>query len=94
VTTDCRNDEIVRIDLDDETDRLAFRCPAGHAQWEPTNKHFYCRTCAAQAQRGADVEPSFDQLRDERSGELIPRERIRLVSEFGDWRDIRGGRSA
>lgn len=82
--------ETVTIDLDDETDRWRYRCPQGHVQWTPTNHHFWCQQCADAAQRGLDVEPSFTYLRDRETGAEYDREAIRLTSEFGDWRDVRG----
>jgi rubredoxin len=91
--SDASDDRTV-IDLDDPIDRRAWRCPAGHTQWEPTNEHFYCRTCGATAQQGADVDPSFEHLRDERTGDLVPREAIRLETGVGRWRDLHGGASA
>jgi hypothetical protein len=89
--TESRHEPTV-IDLDDETDRLAWRCPRGHAHWEPTNSHFYCRSCAHQSRHDDDLNPTFDELRNDATGETVPREELRLRTELGDWRDVRGAR--
>jgi hypothetical protein len=79
------------INLDDETDRWQWRCPAGHTRWEPTNQHFYCQTCARQASQGAAVEPAFTELYNTKTGKRVPREHIRLTSDVGAWRDCHTG---
>ncbi|MFC7044127.1 hypothetical protein ACFQH6_00735 [Halobacteriaceae archaeon GCM10025711] len=66
----------VQIDTRDPADRWRYTCPKGHRNWEPSSDGFHCRTC--------DERPWFDQavfddLRDERTGNLVPRRRIRLV---------------
>jgi hypothetical protein len=82
---------MVVIDLDDETDRWAWTCPTGHRSWEPTNHHFWCQRCA----RGSadDVEPEFEELRDQRNGETIPRDEVRLVRGSDSYQDLRGGKA-
>ena len=76
-----RMNEQTTIILSDRGDRWRFRCPQGHANWEPTNHHFWCQTCAGAAEHGVDVEPEFAELHDLRSGELVERERIELRLE-------------
>ena len=70
---------MVTIHLEDETDRWEWRCPRGHAQWEPTNFHFFCATCS----RHPDADPSFDELVSAKTGERVAREDVRLVDEIG-----------
>jgi hypothetical protein len=33
------------IKLEEEMDRWAWTCPAGHRSWRPTNNHFWCQQC-------------------------------------------------
>lgn len=68
----------VEIDLEDPTDRWRYVCPAGHRNWEPTNYHFWCASCARQSKQGADVEPEFDELRDKQTGKLLEREQVTI----------------
>lgn len=65
-----------RLQLDDATDRWRFRCPAGHRNWEATNQHYFCQSCARSDD--PDHEPVFDELRDAKTGELIARDEIVL----------------
>ena len=64
------------INLDDQTDRWRYRCPAGHVAWEPTNQHYFCTVCSRSHDPNHD--PSFEELRDVKSGELLAREDVRL----------------
>jgi len=78
------------ITLDDTADRWRYRCPAGHTNWEPTNQHFWCEACS----RSLDDEhdPVFYELRDQRSGELLKREDVRLKDYEDHLRHVaRGG---
>lgn len=71
--------EVVRIE--DQHDRWRFVCPRGHRSWEPTNHHFWCQQCAATF----DVEATFDELRDKKTGMLVGRDRVRLVTPAGPY---------
>jgi len=71
------------IDLDDALDRRRYRCPRGHANWEPTNGSFYCESCA----RRGDVDPAYTRLIDHKTREEIPRSAITLVSDAGPYDD-------
>lgn len=73
------------IDLDDETDRYRYRCPKGHASWEPTNEHFYCASCA----QHHDADSAFEELVDHKTRERLPREQVKLTSEAGDYENWR-----
>lgn len=66
------------IRLDDETDRWRWRCPRGHRNWEPTNHHFWCQTCAQATEHDDDVDPTFEELRDGSSGETFERDELTL----------------
>jgi hypothetical protein len=79
------------IDLDDESDRWQWRCPAGHTRWEPTNEHFYCLSCSRQASQGEDYDPTFEELYNTKTGETVARAHIRLTSDVGTWRDCHTG---
>lgn len=67
----------VVINLYDETDRWRWVCPNGHRSWEPVNGHFWCSECA-NAWSQSDTDPEFRELRDKKTGETVPRERIQL----------------
>ncbi|WP_216824800.1 hypothetical protein [Salinigranum rubrum] len=66
------------VDLDDETQRRAFRCPRGHANWEPVNHHWWCESCA----RRWSVDAEFSLLVDHRDRQQYRREEVSLV--YGD----------
>jgi len=76
------SDRTRRIELDDDIDRLRYRCPKGHTSWEPTNNHFWCATCARR-----DADAAFTHLVDHKTREEIPRSEITLVSEMGEYDD-------
>jgi hypothetical protein len=74
------------IKLDDETDRWRWTCPQGHRNWEPTNNHFWCQTCAqSAADHGEDVDPVFNELRDESDGETYGRDQLKLITPLGPY---------
>jgi hypothetical protein len=76
------------INIDDRMDRWRYRCPHGHASWEPTNNHFWCQACARSTIHDEDVDPSFTHLLDQRTGEELAREDVRLLTEAGAYEDI------
>lgn len=83
-------DSRTEIDLTDETDRWRYTCPHGHTRWEPTNHHFWCRSCA----RSTSADGVFHELRDRQTGWELDREDVRLVDDVGPYdRDLdrRGG---
>jgi hypothetical protein len=53
-------------------ERHRYRCPHGHANWEPRDGGFYCVTCLTRW--GCD--PYFTELRDDRTGEVVGREAV------------------
>lgn len=63
------------IDLDDDLDRQRYRCPNGHARWEAWDSYLYCWSCADTW----DVDPKFDELLDKKTGEKIPRSKVKFV---------------
>lgn len=77
----------ITIELENETDRWRWVCPRGHRSWEPTNGHFWCATCA---RNWDDIDPEFDELRDKRTGETVPREEIVLLTPSGPYRAQEG----
>ncbi|RAW46903.1 hypothetical protein DQW50_00475 [Halorubrum sp. 48-1-W] len=80
--------EVVRIE--DRQDRWRYVCPRGHRSWEPTNHHFWCQQCAA----SDDVDGVFEELSDRKTGALLARDRVRLVTQAGPYdRDLDGERS-
>lgn len=75
-----------QIKLEKRADRWRWVCPNGHRSWEPTNEHFWCATCART--HGADVEPSFEELRDQKTDKLLDRDEVELLTEAGPYRDV------
>lgn len=60
--------------------RYVCPTPREHTNWFPINGHFRCKGCAELRNAGAsEVEPEHDHVRDQRTGELIPREEITLA---------------
>jgi hypothetical protein len=75
------DEPVATVEIEDRTDRWRFRCPNGHTTWEPTNHHFWCRTCA----RMDSSDGVFEQLRDVRDDRLIARERVQLLDRVGPY---------
>jgi hypothetical protein len=75
----------VRIRLEDETDRWKWVCPNGHRNWEPTNNHFWCQTCA----RHPEADGEFSELRDKTTGEVHDRDNLELLTPAGPYQDLR-----
>lgn len=69
------------IRLRSPADRWRYTCPKGHRSWEVTNNHFWCQQCATGY---ANAEPEFDELRDRKTGALIPRDRLALTLRGGE----------
>ena len=67
-------EERIVIDREDETDRWRYRCPNGHARFDPTNSHIWCKSCASMADAGEG--PEYWDVLDMRTGERIPWSRI------------------
>jgi hypothetical protein len=67
------------IQVTDEIDRWKWVCPRGHRQWEPTNHHFWCATCARA--NDDEAEPEFDELRNKKTGETVHRDDLRLLED-------------
>ena len=60
--------------------RYGCPTPREHTNWFPINGHFRCHGCAELRAAGEDsIEPEFDELRDKKTGELIPRSEISLA---------------
>ena len=78
------------IKLYDEMDRWKWVCPRGHRSWEPTNNHFWCAECA----RAHEVDGVFHELRNRKTGELVERENLTLVTPAGPFHDPRPEGSA
>ena len=75
------------INLDDEHDRRKWRCPRGHMSWEPTNNHFWCSKCA----NSWDVDPEFDQLANDATGDTLERDEVQLITEMGNYKALYKG---
>lgn len=49
-----------------------WECPAGHKSWERTNSHLWCHGCSQETDHNPDADPEWYELKDTRSGELVP----------------------
>lgn len=68
------SEESIEIDTRYAAERWRYICPNGHIDWEPTAEGFVCAACTElHATDGA-----FAMLRDRRSGERIPRDRVQV----------------
>jgi hypothetical protein len=81
------DDELTIIELDDELDRWKWVCPRGHRDWEPTNRHFWCASCA----RSYDVDPEFSELHNRKTGERLDRDDLILMTQAGPFGHREGG---
>lgn len=68
------------IHLENDTDRWRYTCPRGHRNWEPTNRHFWCQSCA---RAHDDPDPTFYELTDATTGEQLHRDELELVTPAG-----------
>lgn len=71
----------VRIDRDDDVERLQYRCPNGHVNWSRTNSHIWCQSCARQSEHDSDVDPEHWHIVDEKTGEEIAWSAVEVVNE-------------
>lgn len=71
------------IQLDDELDRWKWVCPNGHRDWEPTNHHFWCASCARS--HNDEQSPEFDELHNLATDDTLTRDEIELVDEIGQF---------
>lgn len=78
---------VTTIHLDDETDRWRFTCPVGHRNWEATNGHFWCQSCASA--HNPEAEPVFHRLHDLSTDQDLERPEVKLVTDAGDYDDLR-----
>jgi 5-methylcytosine-specific restriction endonuclease McrA len=70
---------LVEIDRSKSPDRWRFSCPNGHTDWDRTNSHIWCRSCAHAAEQGAPVDTEHYELLDKQSGEKVPWAAVRLL---------------
>lgn len=68
-----------RVTVDREADPWRWRCPNGHTDWSKTNSHIFCRSCRRSHECGTEITPEHYEIRDARSGELIPWAAVDLV---------------
>ena len=76
------------INVDDAMDRWRYRCPHGHTSWEPTNNHFWCQACSRAEKHHDDIDPSFDTLVDQRSGEELHRSEVEIWTDAGSYDEV------
>lgn len=63
------------IEIATKRDAQRLRCPRNHVV-QPTNKHFWCPSCARHWD--PDVESEFSRVRDAESGEWVERAQLRF----------------
>lgn len=79
VRTDGASRDGGRIEIEAKRATWRLRCPAGHSSWAPTNNHVWCRVCSRASTQGDDLDPEVYELWDQKTGELVPWDRIVLV---------------
>lgn len=79
--------EPITIHIDDDVDRWRFVCPRGHRNWEPVDGHFWCQSCARLSDPG--VDPTFTELKDEKTERLLRRDEIVLMTPVGPYSEVR-----
>lgn len=76
-TGDEARESCLVLDTGDEIQRWRYRCPRGHSQYEPTNRHWWCAECASSPD--PDVDPEFTDLVDKKTGETYERDEVRVL---------------
>jgi len=71
----------VTVDRSDEIDRMRYRCPNGHINWDRTNSHIWCQSCSRASEHDDSVDPEHWEIIDERTGETIPWSAVRVVGD-------------
>jgi hypothetical protein len=66
----------IEIDTRYAAERWPYVCPNGHIDWRATEQGFTCQVCEADGVEGG----RFEALRDRRSGERIPRDRVLVTN--------------
>jgi len=74
---DLKTQPVVQIEAGPQ--KWRYTCPRGHKDWRVVNHVLSCRTCRRHAQNGADVDPRFTQLVDQKTGDELPRDRVEIV---------------
>lgn len=69
----------VEIDLTDWADRARYTCPRGHRNWDRTNNHIWCQSCARESRQDERVTPEYYELRDAKTGEAVPWSAVRVI---------------
>jgi len=64
-------------------EKWRYECPngepgEGHTNWFPINGVFRCKGCSELRKKNPDIDPEYEELRDKKTGEIIPREQITL----------------
>jgi len=72
-----------RIDRSDPAERYRYVCPNGHADWDKTNSHIWCRSCRHQCETGDEIEPEHWEIYDKKTGETIPWSSVEVVTDRG-----------
>lgn len=67
---------LIEIDTTDPGVKWRYTCPREHRTFEPTNGGIWCRAC--EMDDGID-RAHYHTIRDQREGELIDFDRVRLV---------------
>lgn len=76
------------VQLHDESDRWRYVCPRGHRSWEPTNDHFWCKSCA----RRHGTDPVFHELHDRQDDRRLDRDEVVLQTPAGPYEEVKGSR--
>lgn len=78
------------ITIDSKPKKWRFECPRGdepgegHDNWYLWDGVFCCETCKSHRNSGEDVQSVYECLRDKKTGELVPRERLEITADARD----------
>lgn len=78
-----RTHDVVQINATQQ-DKWRYRCPRRHSDWHVINGVLLCRTCQRHANNGKQVDPNFREVLDTKTGDRIPRDRIRIQLADGE----------
>lgn len=77
--TDRKQQQGVVIDRSEFADRARYVCPNGHANWDRTNNHIWCQSCARASTFDNDIDPEHYELIDKKTDQEIPWSAVTVI---------------
>ncbi|MFB6186932.1 MAG: hypothetical protein ABEI86_08715 [Halobacteriaceae archaeon] len=72
-------EEIRLINRSSPPQKWRYTCPNGHVDRDQTNPHIWCKGCRRAYENGMEVDPEHWHLIDQKTGEEIAWENVRVV---------------